>query len=113
MRTYSYVFPSTVSPTVRYMHGANRYSEYCVLYDSQDFRDKCRSCPWSQDKLVTGVCRYYKVLSSDLEISNITKSACKSLLKKFGGTMKTFVHRKHCDSNGLDLVKVKYKFKKF
>lgn len=82
----NYEFPENSSPTLRYVYGARKFSDACTLHpDDLNFKHFCKQCPWQADKAFNNVCRYYHVIESETMLYNITKSACKELLRKFGG----------------------------
>lgn len=82
----NYEFPQESSPTLRYVYGARKFEDICVLHpDDTDFKRFCPNCPWQTDKAFNNVCRYYHVLNAETMLYNVTKPACKDLLKKFGG----------------------------
>lgn len=84
-KIFNYEFPKDSSPTLRYMYGARKFSDACTLHpDDTDFKQLCKRCPWRMDKTFNA-CRYYHVVESETMLYNITKSACKDLLKRFGG----------------------------
>lgn len=94
-RLHYYQFPENMDAHARFKVGASNINGYCPMYPE---RESCGGCPNNPDNIrrAWAECEGWLCTESETELSGISITYAKQLLKEYGG----HAYTRHIDRDG-------------